>query len=113
VPTTTTLVVHRYADDKGCREEKGETHRYIQFDVSRFGLPVNHSGAKVIQPGGAVNHVSASRFPRSANAHNNTSAEVTSADPHTRLTKSDCAANNARAPPALSQGKTRRGDSPP
>jgi hypothetical protein len=27
-----------------------ETYRYIQFDVSKFGLPVIHSGAKVIQP---------------------------------------------------------------
>jgi hypothetical protein len=34
------------------------TYRYIQLDVSRFGFPVSHSGAKVIQP--TVNHVSAS-----------------------------------------------------
>jgi len=27
-----------------------QTYRYIQFDVSRLGLPVNHSGANVIQP---------------------------------------------------------------
>jgi hypothetical protein len=33
------------------------TYRYIQLEVSRLGLPVNHSGAKVIHP--AVNHVSA------------------------------------------------------
>ena len=32
-------------------KEYGDTYRYIQFDVSRLGLPVNHSGAKVIQPG--------------------------------------------------------------
>ena len=36
------------------------TYRYIQLLVSRLGLPVSHSGAKVIQPSGAVNHVSAS-----------------------------------------------------
>lgn len=34
------------------------TYRYIQFEVSRFGEPVNHSGAKVMKPE-AVNHVSA------------------------------------------------------
>lgn len=27
-------------------------YRYIQFDVSKLGEPVNHSGAKVIHPGG-------------------------------------------------------------
>ena len=42
-------------------KRRDATYRYIQFDVSRFGLPVSHSGAKVIQPGGAVNHVSASQ----------------------------------------------------
>lgn len=36
------------------------THRYIQLLVSRLGLPVSHSGANVIQPNVAVNHVSAS-----------------------------------------------------
>jgi hypothetical protein len=35
--------------DESCVEMKF-TYRYIQFDVSRFGLPVSHSGAKVIQP---------------------------------------------------------------
>lgn len=34
----------------GISREHGDTYRYIQFDVSRLGLPVNHSGANVIQP---------------------------------------------------------------
>jgi hypothetical protein len=41
-------------------QQKQHTYRYIQLLVSRLGLPLNHSGAKVIQPSVAVNHVSAS-----------------------------------------------------
>lgn len=65
------LVVQPRTRDRRNVEKKDATYRYIQFDVSRFGLPVNHSGTKVIQPSGAVNHVSASH--RTANARNNTS----------------------------------------
>jgi hypothetical protein len=41
-------------DPQSRNAEKGRkiesTYRYIQLLVSKFGLPVNHSGAKVIQP---------------------------------------------------------------
>jgi hypothetical protein len=32
------------------KESQVSTYRYIQFDVSKFGLPVNHSGEKVMKP---------------------------------------------------------------
>ena len=35
---------------KNSTTKRASTYRYIQFDVSRLGEPVNHSGAKVIQP---------------------------------------------------------------
>lgn len=95
------VVQQQHTEDRRRAEGNNATHRYIQFDVSRFGLPVNHSGAKVIQPGGAVNHVSASQS-RNALALNNNFA--TPADPHIRLTKSAYNANNARAPPTLFRG---------
>lgn len=60
------------------------TYRYIQFDVSRLGLPVNHSGAKVIQPGGAVDRVSVSVCLAMPTHNNSLAAPV---DPHIRLTK--------------------------
>lgn len=65
-------------------DQRNVTYRYIQFDVSRLGLPVNHSGANVIQPGGAVNHVSASACLAMPTQHNSFAAR---ADPHIRLTK--------------------------
>jgi hypothetical protein len=34
------------------KSKERTTYRYIQLLVSRFGLPVNHSGAKVMKPGG-------------------------------------------------------------
>lgn len=58
---------HRRMKEKPCRpgnrtmvKSRKCTYRYIQLLVSRLGLPVSHSGANVIQPSGAVNHVSAS-----------------------------------------------------
>ena len=52
----------RIAADKAmcCWGRGKRTYRYIQLLVSRLGLPLNHSGANVIQPSVAVNHVSAS-----------------------------------------------------
>ena len=97
--TNRALVVQRqHCEDR--RHSKGNaTYRYIQFDVSRFGLPVSHSGAKVIQPVERGPRVSLTISHCQRTQHNNFAAPT---DPHIRLTKSACTAHNVRAPPTVS-----------
>jgi len=63
------------------KSKRSCTYRYIQFDVSRFGEPVNHSGAKVIQPE-AVNHVSVHNHDPCPNRAN--TSDKTHTPPHRR-----------------------------